>query len=261
MFKCVSLSAALVLSLALGLPAQEGTLTVTPDDGPMGGQRVITLTAPGGAGIITWTPTCLWSSVNTGGPSGGTTFLTSPSCFPSQTLVPACTSISQTWSISGVLSAGTYWMSASYQNAVTGTYHLSWTEFRVGGGGNQTALAQVAPPVRGTPWNINISHPADPAAGYFAAASLTTNVGVPFGNDWISLDIDFLFSLSFPTPLPGLFSGFQGGLDSSGGATMTVFIPDVAVLDCMGIRVQAVLLSPGGQSAVTNCVDAFISPN
>ena len=72
----------------------------------------------------------------------------------------------------------------------------SWVDFRIDGS-NDATLSPADQPELGFIWTINLSHPSDPAAAYFAGASLTTDTGIPVGTRVFSLDLDFLFALSF----------------------------------------------------------------
>ena len=236
--------------------AQEPTVTITPDHAPAGFSRIIEITAHSSAAITVMRPTCLWLSVDTGGPNG-TPVLSSPMCFPSPTTVPPCGSLSQSWNPPSLLGPGTYWMRCDATDAQTGAIITKFVDFRIDGPAVPT-LSASASPTTGLPWMIDLAHPGDPAAGYFAAASLTTDTGIPIGGDPISLDPDILFQLALPTHNPGIYVNFMGGLDLSGSAVMALLIPDVPFLDCMGIHVQAVLFSSQNPIVLSNCLDAVI---
>ena len=107
--------------------------------------------------------------------------------------------------------------------------------------------------------NIGAGFPA--GTPYVAAASFTTNQGLSLGpGKFLCLDIDFLFHLSFPNPLQGLFSNFSGVLDINGAATgLTVHLPNVPFLQCKPLHVQAAVLPSSGLE-LTNVLNFTIAP-
>ncbi len=252
----VAILPALLLASAI-THAQPPTFTVTPDSALPGVTRMITGTASPFAGFERSYTNCVFSGVYTGGPGGSPVPLFSVLCSPPSTPIPIppCGTITGTWTPPNSLGPGTYWLRCFYNQGGT-SFLISWADFRIDGPAEPTLTAP-APQV-GQPWNITLSHPSDPAAGYFAAASLTTDTGVPGPGFFLSLDIDFLFNLSFPVASPLLFSNLVGGLDASGNATLTVHIPPVSAITCLGLHVQAYVFSPTQAPVLTNCLDDTI---
>lgn len=246
--------ALILLALALTLPAQGPTFVVTPDTAAMGTTRNIRVTATNTISVDF--PGCLFSSVHSAGP-GGPVLLGTPCPTPVPTQVQMCGVIDATWTPPASLGTGTFWLRCDYTDLTTGVLLTRWADFRIEQP-QDAVLNQTVQSELGAVWSLDLL--AAPLAGapYIAAASLTTDVaqGSPAG--LVSLDADFLFALSFPTPLPSLFTNFQGTLDATGQATLLANIPNLLAYECVGVHVQAIILPAQGPPVLSNCVDSVL---
>ncbi|MAG56344.1 MAG: hypothetical protein CMJ83_08650 [Planctomycetes bacterium] len=250
---CTMRLLALLLTAAGFASAQQPTFTVTPDTAGPGMARVVRVTAPNGATVIVGFPMCLFTSVHVGGPGGAA--VASNNCpTPTPTSVSPCGIIDAPWSPPAALGPRTYWLRCDW--TIGGTPGTSWVDFRIEQPGDPV-LTQLNQPELDSTWPLAVSAPALAGAAYVAAASFTTDVGIPSSFGVISVDPDPLFWLSFPAPFPGLFLGFQGALDGNGAASLGVVIPCIPALECNGIHVQVVIVPVSGP-VLTNCLDGVM---
>ena len=255
-FRTLGFALALAFGVA-GLQAQEATFIFTPDAAPPGVTRTIQVTAPPQSGIDYIAIGCQLNQVWSGGPNGTSIPVFGPICAVIPIPLPPCGTASATWTPPAALAPGTWWMRFIY--LLPGTFQAvtKWVDFRIDSPPEPTLTAPQ--PVTGQPWTLSLSHPTAPGAAYIAAASLTTDTGlVAAPGSILTLDPDVLFLASFPNPLPGLFTNFQGNLDGVGSATLTVNIPNVPGINCIGLHVQAFVIGGGTPGVLSNCVDDTI---
>jgi hypothetical protein len=247
--------------------AQAPIYTVTPDAAPAGTSRTVVMTATSLA-----SPLCLNTLFRTVHNNDATRSIVGqygiPSCQVSPTTPPpvlqAGQSMSQVVAASTLpIAPGTYWLKCEYRPGGSGgPLTIAWVDFRVDSPVIPEPILTASAATWNAPWALTLSHPTDPGALYFAAASLSTVNRIDLGNGlFFSLDNDFLFGLSFPTPLAGLFSGFGvANLDASGQATLTISIPPDPGLGVLEVHAQALVVSAAnpGSFSLSNCVDAAI---
>lgn len=161
--------------------------------------------------------------------------------------LPACGSYSQTWNqqdqFGNNVPPGTYWFEVGYFPQ-SGGLVSEWFCFRIEAPAtNPPTLSANGPIQQGMSTVFDINSPTTPGGFYIMFASLTSNTGIPFGNDRLCLDDDIVLAQSFPTPNPAVFTNFQGFLDGTGfttgiGVTMPVF-PGGA--SCVPFHTQALI--------------------
>lgn len=126
------------------------------------------------------------------------------------------------------------------------------------GGGTSSPTLRV-----GMLTNLLLNGTTFAGAPYVAAAATTTNTGFPLpGGGWATLDVTSpLFSLSYPSPPPGIFLAFQGNLNAAGAATLGVAVPALPQLASEAVAIQAVVVSPlSGLPVPTNTLTFTILP-
>lgn len=246
-------------SLLMSLPAQELSLTITPDTAPPGTSRTITGLATGALMLPCFnsgTSVGMWSGIHNNdatrsvwpGPA-------LPLCFFVGTNLVAGQSVSE--SVPGSILPtvpGTYWFRCPY-NTASGQ-QVAWVDFRVDQAGPEPTITAPAPAWNQI-WTLNLSDPSQAGGSYVAAASLSNQTGFGIGGGlFASLDQDLLFTFTYPLPLP-IFPGFGlGPLDATGSATLLALIPPDPGLVTQAVHVQAVVL--GTTLRPSNCVDAVI---
>jgi hypothetical protein len=123
-------------------------------------------------------------------------------------------------------------------------------------------LTPQTPAQQGTNLVLSLNDTTSPGQLYVVAASFTSNTGIPvpgFASP-LCLDPDALFNLSYPAPLPGLFTNFTGALDGTGLTTgITISIPVAPVLNFRGLHIQAVVLG-GAAPRISNGLSFTILP-
>ncbi len=252
---------AIALFAALPLAAQDVSMVVTPNPAPQGSSISVAVTA---ASQPISVGGCVISGVHQGNPSGpnvmGPIF-----CITIVLNINACATVTRTWNGNGTggqpVPPGDYWIRVDIFSV--GPLPVASSEFFpltiVGPASRPTLTALTAPQI-GQPLVFGIAAPADPNAPYIAAVSFTTNVGLALsGAQHLALDLDALFALSFPNPLPLLFSGFQGSLDATGSANnITLSLPFAPFLQCTGIACQAAVFPAAGGLQLTNGVSLTI---
>lgn len=251
-FQAGHLSAiAMTLLLSTSLLAQNVAGVISPNPAPIGTSVTLTITNGSGA-MINLPSSCAASSVHSGGPNGP--IVSGFFCLTVITPLAPCATRSQTFTPSPALPAGTYWFRVDYFQPLAPGLSTEWFCFDYVQPPTQR-LGATTPARIGQSLLMNIGSPNTPSVPYIAAASLTTNVGLPIlPGVSLCLDPDFLFNLSFPSPDPILFANFQGTLDASGNAlNLTVNIPNLPVLLCRPLHVQAAILSTSGLRLTNTC--------
>jgi len=84
-------------------------------------------------------------------------------------------------------------------------------------------------PLVGTNVRLDLDAPGDGGKPYVLAASLS-NAGIPIGTKVIPLGVDALLLLTVTNALPFIFQQYHGVLDSTGKASATLAVPNVASL-------------------------------
>jgi hypothetical protein len=91
-------------------------------------------------------------------------------------------------------------------------------------------------------------------AAYFLAASGGLRPGVPINGQYLNLRPDPMFLLSASNVLPTIFEKFQGYLDTGGGTTAYLNIPNIPALKGNRIYVGGLVIPAHGQAMiVSNC--------
>lgn len=94
---------------------------------------------------------------------------------------------------------------------------------------------------------MSLSSSADSLGPYLVAASLSAGDGFTAQGIQFDLDLDVLFSLSFPVPHPGLFTNFQATLDGEGQAPpILVHLPNDPALYGQAFHLQALVTDAKG---------------
>jgi hypothetical protein len=252
--------AALLLAALPALArAQALSVTLSQNPAPLG--TPITVTALDAYNRGLYTPGgCLITSVRKGAPNGP-----SVGFFPCTLLpvaIPPCgspTPRSATWTPANNLTPDLYFIEITHS---VGPFMPTTTEYycvTLEGAVPGPRLAASGPPMVGGLLALNIAAPAYPNAIYVAALSGSTNVGIALpGGQRLCLDPDLLFSLTFPVPIPGIFTNFQGVLDASGQVgNIAVAIPNLPQLVCFPFHAQAVVLS-GSSLIPTNDLTLYV---
>lgn len=253
------LAVAVLAAAAAGAPGQGIAMEITPNPAPPQSQVLIKVTATSPSGVTFPYTNCLFSTIHTG-PTQPPIPLLLSLCSPSTLTLAPCQSATQTFTLQPNLTAGDYWFKFRYFNGSSTTLTTEWCVLTVQGQTTAT-LNNLTPALVGSNLDIQLSdtNPASPNASlYLTAASLTTNSGQFGAPPVVALDNDILFNLSFPAPNPTLFINFQGLLDGSGQALMTLPIPNVSQLACTPLHFQAVVVPPSGQSYFSNVLNLVI---
>ncbi|MBN2489789.1 MAG: hypothetical protein JXQ29_02945 [Planctomycetes bacterium] len=110
-------------------------------------------------------------------------------------------------------------------------------------------LSGLSRPAWGQPYVLRLEIPSERGQGYAAAAALGTLQGIMVGGRRIPLDPDPLFFATLQ--LPGIFSGFQGVLNATGMASLTVNTPTLPGLAGVRFYLAAVTYDAGGIRLIT----------
>lgn len=105
-------------------------------------------------------------------------------------------------------------------------------------------------PTPGSTLSMRFKEPGSPGALYLAAASLSTNPGIPTPAGIVDLTPDQLFYLSQVAPT--LFVNFMGVLDTNGSAVASVVVPAIAQLRGLRFYVSFVAIKVTTISAIAN---------
>ncbi len=246
-------SLAVLATVATG---QDLSVTVSPNPAPIG--ATITVTAQDASGLGLYTPFgCLISSIRSGVP-GGPTVRVFPCTFLGVAF-PPCGGTSfrtGTWNqvvTGGTAAPGLYWIEIQKSIGPFGAITREWHSVVIDGVAPAPVLAPVNNPTWGSVFQLSLSAPAHPFETYLVAFAQTTNVGFAVSPGvYLSLDIDFLFNLSFPFPDPNLFANTQGILDGTGSVGGAfVILPNVA-LGCLPLHAQAAVVDSAGGVFLSN---------
>ena len=109
----------------------------------------------------------------------------------------------------------------------------------------------------GQPLSLLVSSPAEPNAAYAVAASFGFRAGIPVGNGRrVNLDPDALFFSSITGT--GIFTGFQGILNTRGEASFTMQIPPLKGLSGTRFFAAATTIVNGRFSVISEPVGITI---
>jgi hypothetical protein len=248
----------LLVLLAVGLlpaGAQSISGTVTPPIAAPG--QLVTLSITGVQSV--WLPDpCIPDDIRVGGPSGA---IIDPGVFCIQIIVPVSPGqvVTGSWTVPANAAPGPYWLHVRYFTANATADEYFCLEVRAPGTSGPT-LVELSPAQVGQTLALSLTDGASPGAPYILAASFTSTVGLSVGGSLSCLDPDALFALSFPTPFPGIFNGFQGALDAAGSAgPISVAIPNDPALVNFPLKLQAAILNPT-QLVLTNALNLTIAP-
>jgi len=103
---------------------------------------------------------------------------------------------------------------------------------------------------------IHVSFPQSSAMGapYILAASDGLRPGFPINGQYLNLRVNTLFVLSALNVFPTIFQNFQGILDSGGGATAYLNIPNIPALKGNRFYIGGLVIPPNGKAMiVSNC--------
>ncbi len=127
-------------------------------------------------------------------------------------------------------------------------------------GPTEPVLSTTSATVIGQPLNLNLNSPNNPNDSYYTAASFTTNAGFNLNaNQRVALDVDLLFSLSFPNPVPGLFTNFTGTMDNMGNATPMMNIPNLPGLKGSQVAFQSIIIDASNSILISNPLTRIIT--
>jgi hypothetical protein len=247
--------ATLAATLLPSLAAQAISGTITPTIANPG--QTVTL-AVTGVQAVTLPDPCIPDDIRVGGP-GGTIIV--PGIFCIQVLQPLGIGqvVSGTWTVPSNAAPGAYWMRVRYFDAVGVVDEYFCLEVRTPPGSGPTVAAQSVAQV-GQTLSLSLADPSAAGFNYLMAASFTSTVGIPLGPSLLCLDPDVLFGLTFPTPLPGIFNGFQGTLDATGTAgPISIVIPNDPGLAYFPIKIQAVVPTTA-LFGISNTLNLTIAP-
>lgn len=236
-----SCMASVLLLLVSSLGAQGVSVVLSPAVVPVGGTLSIAVTEANGV-TLTFPSSCNFEGIVQGSPSGP--IVDGPFCLLVLTNLGPCQTSTSSWGLAPNIGPGLYYVRVSYYDP-SSSFRSEYFPFHIGL--NEPRLTSTVPARIGQSLPLSLFSPSVPSAYYAAAASFTTNTGFQaLPNLFVSLDPDFLFFLSFPTPDPLLFTNFQGFLDLTGSAQLSVEIPNLPALLCKPLHVQAVVQSPLG---------------
>ena len=232
--------AVVVLSLCLLIPTVAGQVSgyITPNPAPPGASVTLTVTDSSGLGFQYY-PTC--STMNANVPNGPIVPIALPFCGP-YTTVPPYGTVTHTLPTLNSMAPGIYYMSFNYSPIGAGQVN-GWFPFAVAGPTDPVLSA--GPAQVGQPLNLTLNAPGAVFDLYYVAGSFTTYTGLVTGLNYnLVLDFDFFFDLTFPFPLPGLFTNFQGATDGNGLASNIVMnLPADPAIAHFGFHFQALVQS------------------
>lgn len=243
-----------VLCLSAAAQPNQLSVSVSPNPAPLG--ATITVTAYDAYGQGLFTPFgCLISGIYDA-PNGNSVALFPCTFLPGS--IPPCGSTQpprmQQWNqttMAGPATPGTYWIEIQHSLGMFAPINSEWFCVKIVDPLSPgPSLSALNAPTVGTTFNMGISWPSEPGAGYFLALSGSSNTGIAIpGGIQACLDMDIWFQLSlqgFP-----LFQNFIGGLDGTGSATASIVLPALPALQCVPFHGQAVVLGAAG-TEVTN---------
>ncbi len=250
------------LALSAGLCAQAISCEVSPNPAMPGQAVTLTVRDASGAGFEHPT-SCLAPTIIIGVPNGPVAPLFASICGTAPTVVAPLGSAFRVLSAgqSTTLGPGHFYFRVRWRPVGTGgfTYQDEWVPFDLGP--LPADLQPQVPAQVGQVMPLLLNAPTGVNELYFMAASLTCNQGISGGPTlFVSLDYDFVFQLSFPNPVVGLFDNFIGVLDSSGQASATVTLPNVPSLARLPLHLQAVVAPVVGSPFVSNVLNLCIPP-
>ncbi len=237
-----------MLALGAGLCAQAISCEVSPNPAMPG--QAVTVTVRDATGLGFEFPTnCLAPTITIGIPNGPVAPLFASICGTAPAVVASLGSATRTLTAgqTTTLGPGHFYFRVRWRPVGTpgSTYQSEWVPFDLGT--LSADLQPQAPAQVGQVMPLLLNAPTAINELYLMAASLTCNQGISGGPMlFVSLDYDFVFELSFPIPLAGLFDNFIGGLDSSGQALAMVTFPNAPALAWLPLHLQAVFAAVVG---------------
>jgi hypothetical protein len=244
------------------LAAQAICPTVTPAIVPPGAATAILVTVTDTTGLgFQHQGSCVATSIHAGMPFGTAVPLPVTICSTAIVTVPPYGSATKTFNLPASLASGHYFARIRWRPVGASTLLDSWVSFVVQDASAPTLTALTAAQT-GQVLSLGLSAATAPGGIYVAAASLTTDVGIPLGGGLhVALDYDLVFQLSFPVPHGGLFNNFLGPLDAAGMAPgLDVVIPPGPLLAGLPLHVQAAILPVSGPTLLSNCLNLCIAP-
>ena len=113
---------------------------------------------------------------------------------------------------------------------------------------------------RGTTYNFSLLSASEPKLNYGMGSSFG-NGPIPLDTRKLGLSVDDLLLVSTSGLLPSVFANYSGILDTSGRASASLVIPNIAALKGLKIYTAFVTLkasSPSGISSISNTTDFTI---
>ncbi len=251
-----------VFSAIAALPAQELSGEVSPSPAEQGQPITVTVTEAGIEGVV-FLDGCIIKEVREKSPAGNTVWL-AQSCPDVYIELFHGESISDSWDQRDLLGQtvppGDYALRVDYVD--NSNLRSKWFAARIQGDAAEPRLLALTRAGVGIDLMLGLDAPDHSDGIYVAAVSATLDRGFDTGlGQHAALDMDALFEISFPRPDAGIFSGFQGSLDSLGQASgLVVSIPLDPALEYLGFHVQAMVSGPGpdGAPRLTNVVSVTI---
>lgn len=224
------------------------------------GQPMTLRVSNGGPATVQLTNGCGYNAVVAGTPTGPVVF--APLICPLILIqIQPCGSRNTNFTAPASLTPGVYYLRIDYRIPPATNVISESFPFSVQAAG-APLLAATTPARIGTSLLCDLSAPAAANGYYLTGASLSTNTGFSAGPGlFLSLDLDFLFALSFPVPDPVLFTNFQNSLSPTGTATgIGVNIPNIPQLLWKGVALQAAVVDAFGNPALTNALTFTLIP-
>lgn len=248
-----------VVLAALPLTAQglvSGYVSVNP---VAPGQATAFTVTNAGSVNITLGSGCAYATVRQGLPTGPITFM--PLCTSISLNIPPCGTATTSFTPAAGLAPGLYWFEVRYATLLGANLNREYFPFHVLDPA-QPVLFPVTQARVGQDLILGLTAPNQAGGVYVAAASYTSNLGFAAGpTQYVAIDYDWLFGLSFPSPDPFLFSNFQGAIDPFGSAPpIIVHIPALPALVCKPLHVQVAVLGGTGAFVLSNPLNFSIAP-
>jgi hypothetical protein len=239
---------AVVLWVASTAWGQALCVTVSPNPAPQGASITISGFAASPNGLYSQA-SCFVPIIHSGTPNGPV--IQALPCAFVPTPIPGCGSAapprSYTWTPGPQTAPGLYWFEIDWVSVPFGAPTAEFHGVTIQGTPPGPVLSGAPGATWGTPYFLALSAPAHPGGGYAVALSGSTNTGLPLGPGlFLSLDVDAIFNLTFPTPDPAIFVGFQGALDGNGAASgIAILIPPL-FFGCVPLHAQAAVIAAAG---------------
>jgi hypothetical protein len=249
-FACV----AAILWVASTASGQALCITISPNPAPPATPITISGYAVSPNGLFSQS-VCFVPIIHSGTPNGPV--IQALPCAFVPTAIPGCGSTAPprtyTWTPGPQIAPGLYWFEIDWVSAPFGTPTSEFHGVTIQGTPPGPVLSGAATTPWAAPYLLALSAPAHPGEAYAVALSASTNTGLSIAPGlFLSLDVDAVFSLTFPTPDPALFQNFQGVLDAAGVANGIAILVPPLFLGCVPLHAEAAVISAAGAVALSN---------